>query len=466
MKKIKPIVGEISYRFGQIAVVLQSVLAFCWIAKHITELPLFAETESLMQAGADGRIDEYMGALYVGLIALFGAVERLVGIPFQVLIYLLQFAIGLCSVYFVASTLGRQEKTKALWISAYVNTFPFLLQSHFSVLPYSLGGSIYLFLIGVLIRLINEMNTVGSEFRKLTKHGVWVVSLWVLSGLVLPEYYLLSGALLVLCVLFAWISVSMKEEKSKRLLELRGKLLILVVIGAIVSGSLCLITTRDGSRGRMQNTASAQAVRRLAWPELFRMNDLWGREIRDTFSLEELAYYSAVPERVVDGFGPVLEKKYGRDKANQIYADMAYTAITSNTKAVGKQVLTDFAFYMCPQAMIALNLEGVGGTYTGWNYEKFRDNTVLLAEIYTSFGGCVFCAFGILTLLKMLFEKKKSGSFLWLAIVILVMQALSSTWLTGGMVSYLRCPVNMVLWGIAVVVRAFEYCREEGEGAQ
>lgn len=432
--------------------IAQGVLALCWIFAHIAQLPLFGETEILIKASQNGVIDEYTGALYVGLIAIFRWVERLLGIPFQSILYLLQLAMGLSGVYTLLRVITGRKKWQIWMVAVYVNTIPFLLQAHFSVLPYSLAGSVYLALAGVLLQMNRVVKNQEEEKgkRALIRCGIRTVLLWTLSGLVMPEYYLLSGSIVVLSVLYVWIRARIDRGLDQKVLALRGSLFVIVMSGAVLCGVLCLATSREGAGGRMQNSVQAQAVRRLAWPEMFRMNELWSPEIRDTFSLDELQYYSVVPERMINEFGPALEAKYGKEKANQIYSDTAYIAITTNTKAVAKQLLTDFCFYICPPVAVGIDLEGLGGTYTGWNYEELQKGSVVLTELYTSFGRCVFGLLGVIALLRVFFcEKRRLDGFRLLAAAV-VMQAVDCMWLTGGMVNYLRCPVNLCLWGIAM----------------
>lgn len=452
MKKISPIVWEIAYRAGMICAVVQAFMALGWMFFHLSDVPGFAETEVLLNAAGDWNIDEYTGALYVLVIAIFRWGESLLGLPFQIPLYFLQFVLGLYSVYSVLAIFSKGKGLRLWAVSVYVNTIPYFLQAHFSVLPYSAGTSMFFLLVSALVRA-SRIDVISCERGKKAESvyaGIKIILQWTMVSLLVPDYYQVCSFMVMLFVIYTWLRARMRDGKSKELMNLRGWLVLFAVTGILVSGTLAAITTQEGSRGRMQNTISAQAVRRLAWPELFRMNDLWKSEIKETFSAEDLTYYSAVPERVLTGFGPVLEEKYGKEKADQIYADMAYTAFTANTKEVTKQFIEDFLFYICPPITVEMNLKGIGGTYSGWEYEKLQNNTVELTEIYTDFSTVIFALFVVCAMCAFGFGRGKNQGGHWIVIVLLALFALHSTWLTGGMVSYLACPIIIGLWGISV----------------
>ncbi len=439
------------------------------MANNILTVPSFAETQALLEMSQSWVLDEYVGAVYVALIAAARGLQNLLGIPFQIPLYLLQLGLGLTSVHcFLGEVFKRRDTAEGeyparacgfkpwlLWlVSAYVNTIPFLVQAHFAVLPYSLASAVYLFLATSLVRLVRRTDALGDEVlgpKVLASRVLEIVFLWSLSALVLPEYGVLAGVLVVPFVLYVGIKHT----------HLRGWMVIVVVLGVLCSGALQLVTTQEGSRGRMQNTLEAQAVRRLVWPDIFRISAFWGPEITENFTTEELMEISMAPERMIDVFGPRLEGIYGVERANELYVDMAKTALSINTKAVAKQLAMDMGAYFCPQVAIGLETRGIGGTYTGWNYEKLQAQNIVVTNLYVEWGLLGFAVLLFLAIFRMSWYVKNNLGLLGWAFICLFLQAGCYMWTTGGMVSYLKCPVNLAIWGMLVTVWLLASIEEE-----
>ena len=454
MKTNMQMFWKIAYRLGLVVIAIQTLLGLGWILENILVLPDFAETKVLLNMSQTGVIDEYGGPLYVAVISTFRWLENLVGIPFQIPIYLLQLMLAAYSVFAFARECGANWE-KAKWmpymVSAYVNSIPFLLQAHFAVLPYSASGSIFLLLLTELMTLCRGAKTRAVEQKDFLKKAVRVVLLWALSSLILPEYHWLSGLL----VLFGLIYIGLCLPK------LRGWCVLTVALGVLWSGFLLVAFTQEGSRGRMQNTLEAQAARRLAWPDILRMYSFWEPEIIESFTIDEMAQISMVPERMEDLFGPRIEQIYGKEKANEIYKDMAVTALLVNTKEVLGQVLCDFGSYLCPPVAITLEGKGVGGTYTGHHYEKLQSQNVGLTNLYVEWSQTSFGVLMLLMLLNLPWYVKNHKTFLSWGGVALLMQVLYYTWTTGGMVSYLKNPVAFVFWGTLAVLWLLRERKEE-----
>lgn len=400
-------------------------------------------------------LDEYVGAAYVALLFCVSKLQDFFGVPFQIVIYALQLSLGVFAVYRFLAAIGKEGTEKGrkkgiLLSSFFINTIPFLLQAHFSVLPYSLSASVYLLLVAVLLKIIKVAHKYDGHGanKEMILLLCGAVLLWAIGALLLPEYWQLSGVLVFACLLYGGILRK----------ELRGWAVLGVALGTALAGMLLLLTTEEGCRGRMQNTVEAQAVRRLAWPHLETMESCWPWDIVVKFSKEELAYAAIAPERVVDVFGPRVEELFGKETANAYYAQMAKSALTYNTKKVVGSVVTDFAFYLCPQWMASRNLDGKGATYTGRIYEEMRENGRELTTLFVRWSRISMLLLGIFGSVALV-ATKEWKRWLGIATFLVVLQALHYTWTTAGMVSYLKCPVNLAVWGM--LMTAWLWVREE-----
>ncbi|MBQ7359880.1 MAG: hypothetical protein IJW63_07295 [Lachnospiraceae bacterium] len=451
MNKIKPIVWKIAYDLGLIVMGIQILLGVCWLLQNLWLVPDFPQTVELLEMSETWVLDEYAGAAYVALVFVAQTLQNCLGIPFQIFLYVLQLALGIWAVYRLlryafadhGEVFLKEKRGKLVLASLFVNTIPFLLQAHMAVLPYSLAGSMLFALLAELLSLIRWSGNdecLGDK-KGLAKKMTILIVLWCLSALIYPGHRMISGAVVVLGVLCVGIGRK----------ELRGWLVIGVVLGALLGGLTLAVTSEEGSRNKIQNTLESQAMQRLAWPHLESMESVWPWDVVVAFSEEELGYVSVTPERVRDVFGPWMEEKFGKELANAYYGDMAVAALRYNTKAVLSQIGKDMCFYLCPQWSTLQGLEGKGVSYTGQNYERLQESTPKLTQVFVKWSGISFVVFCLMTIACW---RRNKMSGLWLGLVVFAWATLvvSCTWTSGGMVDYLKSFAVMAIWGMLMTL--------------
>ena len=451
MNKIKPIVWKIAYDLGLIVMGVQILFGVCWILQNLWLVPDFPQTVELLEMSETGVLDEYAGAAYVALVFATRTLQRWIGIPFQIFLYVFQIGLGIWAVYRLlryafqdrGEELLKEKQGKLVLTSAFVNSIPFLLQAHMAVLPYSLAGSVLFLLLSEILSLIRWSGSdrcLGDK-KGLVHKILLMIAFWSLSALICPEYRMISGAVVVMGVLYVGIIRK----------ELRGWLVIGGAIGVLVCGLALMLTSEEGSRNKIQNTLESQAMQRLAWPHLESMESVWPWDVVVAFSEEELGYASVTPERVRDTFGPRMEELFGKELANKYYGDMAVAALRYNTKVVLKQVGKDLGFYLCPQWSALRGLDGLGVSYTGQNYERLSESSPKLTQTFVKWSEISFVVFCLMTIACWR-RSKISGS--WLGIVVFAwgVLAASCTWTSGGMVDYLKSFSVMAIWGMLMTL--------------
>lgn len=441
MKKISPVIWKIAYNMGLLVAGVQIVVGLVWACMNVGLVPAFPETTLLLEISESWVLDEYVGAGYVVLIYLTRGLQKLIGLPYQSVIYLFQFAFAVCGVYKLLGAVSavadkRAKKGFLVLASLYINTIPFLLQGHFAVLPYSLAGTVYVFLLAYLLDLVLMSYQKTDQKVMLVKLGT-IVGCWAISALLMPEYLTLSGAIIV----FALLLVGIRQKSW------RGFCVAAVAAGVFIGGMALVCTTEEGSRGRVQNTFEAQAMRRFAWSCLDTLEWFWPWDIFIEFEIDELAYCAVEPSRVTEIFGPKVEALFGKETAKQYFGEMAIKAIVHNTKEVVERFAEDYGYYLCPQLMSTYNLAGHGVTYTGQNYGIMQVEGSAIARLLVRWSAVACLAFGMMGA-TMLVRKRAWTGWLFVVLFSLLSQALCWAWLTAGMISYLACPVNMILWGI------------------
>lgn len=112
---------------------VQILLGLAWMCRNFFHVQDFGEPE---------------GALYGLLAGLFGGMPQIV--------YVLQIAAAFSVGYGFLQYLWPVERALAVWRGLALLTFPFAMQCHLALQPYSLMGSFFLLLLLFLLRLWNR----------------------------------------------------------------------------------------------------------------------------------------------------------------------------------------------------------------------------------------------------------------------------------------------------------------------
>lgn len=243
-KKAFPCLGAIIKRILLIGFTIQMLLGIAWMCCNFLQVQdlgkIYFSDKGVLPEG------EY-SSLYHYLFLLLGSVPQLM--------YLLQLSIAFAAgYYFLGLLVGRRY---AVWGSLALITFPFAMQCHLAVLPYSLMGSVALLLFAFLWRL----------------------------------------------------------SKGEKLLAVLG-----VVLCAILAPVLAGWPEAAG-RKEAGHSFEAMMASRIAWPTLWNDFDRWPEGLRDITGevVWEATYYpgnmNLLYEAVEGGTDPATAKEYYKEMA-------------------------------------------------------------------------------------------------------------------------------------------------------
>lgn len=535
--KSKPGINCIWKIFSRVCLVLmlvQILPGLVWLVKNIGHLPRFHETGLYLKAAENLIIDEYMGILYPLLIRMTKGVAGLTGIPYYVFLYVLQvlvaFGVGL-------QLLRRMQQMKRMKVSArkasrfnadhgkidknrayklrgkavvavgslYLLTVPMLLQMHLAILPYSLALSVAVLLVaeGVTCFCSGRYDSENSyESEAGSAHTlIRICGLWLLGYLLLPEYGILLGVFVGGVFLNIAKQSGAVRNRDKTVQDknrqnenaqnekpqdkaLRGRLAMAFLFTVLCFGVIAQSTQTSGGLGRMQRSAGSVMVNRFVWPHFVNYSFYWDERVNDTFSYNDLVRFSQSPEAVMYEFGPVLEEKYGKKEANDIYWNMATTSIKLGTKQALAGVGRDFFAYLCPQVALQQQLRDNDSSLSGWNYGRMQEYAPVLTKYYvkSALAGWNFlCLMGIVLLLAKgigewrrrrmaactMDEKDRGRSDVGCQLgfgcksVVVYFVLLTAVWYTmsGGMQDYKKAMIMVFLWALFAVKSALFYIR-------
>lgn len=439
-----------------IGMAVQILIGIIWIVCNFPSGWTYPETEYYISVADSWVLDEYTGVLYPVLIKACQTVTGWLGLPFEGLLYLVQIIVAfLCySVFVMLCCLrgcNRRECLRAGFGGLYLLTIPLCVQWHLSVLPQSFISSLFLLLLGLCIRAAGN----GTYCNR--KLAIQVSVLWALMTLLNPDYWWL-GLIPVICVALLMI-------RNRSLKGLAGFVAVAVVASILAVGTNTIVQT-PGSSGKIQRTLGAAMVSRMVWPNFDTNYFFWPEEIKAIMTLEEGREISGHADQVQMVFGPMVETTYGKEKANEMYWQMAINCMGVRTKEIIRAIWRDFNAYLFTPWQVKTQLDGSGLSYSGWNYGKMKTDTPRLTRWYVDYG---LVSFRVGLLLSVCLgtwnavrKKKDNKTGCVLMILCVLSQAVWYTMAGGGMMDYRNVPVVILLW-YCVILYSTDTCLKEQE---
>ena len=225
---------------------------------------------------------------------------------------------------------ARRRRAFSLWGSLALLTFPFALQCHLSILPYSAMGSLFLLMLSFLLDALTP-----PKGRK--RKGTW------------------------------------------RALAVAAACGALAAVLALEAGA----DEREAIWGRGPEAAMAS---RMAWPSLWNDRIYWPEELRGLLSDEEIWEVVYRPGNMESAL-ELIEERAGKEEAGKRYAELAETAWQNRRPVILRQLGWDFLGYTVTPLIFPLQMEGRSyDSYSGRNYAAMREHAPLLTRRYVEYG--------------------------------------------------------------------------------
>lgn len=418
---------------------VQIVFGIIWCVTNLGQLQRFEDTQIYVNISSNFICDDYTGILYPMLIRVFRGIGNFVRLPWYVFIYILQLSGAFAAVFLLVRSLKISVFWKT-WLSMGAVTIPAAMQCHLAVLPNSFVCSLYLAMIALGLRMLKGLE--NGYLRIFAGMG----GLWLVAAMLMPEYGLLGGVLMLLFCVRKIMSVKGKGNLKTNLYTL---LLVAAFGGMVVS--LQALTQKPEALGRPENSVALKMVSRFAWPNLQDYHSAWPNEVRAVISWSDAGMVSQRADGIQTVFAPMMEQALGKEEAPKAYWRLVGTAAHILTKDIAKRILWDGACHTFSPYLLTKQLEGVGyQSYSGRNYEIMKAHTPGITKHYIAYEGWWF-VIGIVVaaLISVLTIKDKRKSFLeekGLLIVSALVMVIYYTMQGAGIMDYKQTIYVTVLW--------------------
>lgn len=366
MKKFLKVILSVIKGFVYCAMAVQIVLGVLYMGSNFMTVPQFNETARYLEMAETLVIDEYTGILYP-LLLRFCMILPLM--PYQIPLYLVQILLGIFCTYHFACT--WTEKKSVAWCSAlWINTIPFIAQAHVTVLPHSTAFSCMILMLLEVLK-----GTKHKEPLSLSDFAVVLCSYTILVQL--GREYFFAGTLLVIWAVF----LQLYQKKQKALMFCVGAL---IALGVCISNSaIYSVTQTEGAYGRIQRSFQAYVFQRVGMSTMTdRFMIYMPEEIGECFNGDELELFAKYPYQLQTEFGPVLEERYGREYANELYWKMGLLGFGNATKDNLLAITEDTLNYAFPAGMYFTWRDGKLRGITSWNYQQYMEQVPQMAVRY------------------------------------------------------------------------------------
>lgn len=329
---------------------IQILLGLAWMVCNFTRVQDFGAPDS---------------ALYGWLFGLTGQAPWVQ--------YLVQLLAAFFAGYAFLGCLRPTGRILGVWRGLALLTFPFAMQCHLALQPYSLMGTLLLVLLFVLLGKPGA----GSWKRR---------GLGGLAEEKLPEA---DGG---------------TDGKKKR----RGCGKHFGISVAVLLGCAAMIVGLSGwadaaNRGKPGRSFSAAMASRLAWPSMLYDWEQWPKEVQDV--TENVLWEASFAPGNWELLAEAIESSVDEETARVWYREIAEIGWRQNTHAVLGQIGWDGLGYLISPVVVRMQLEGrLYDSCTGRNYEIMRTHTPILTKLYVNYGcwwfPCSICLTLLLTILS------------------------------------------------------------------
>ncbi len=321
-----------------IAVFAQIVSGTVYLVCNFTEYIVYPETKEMVHVARGLLFDEYTGVLYPLFIRGCLGVQSLLGIGYYLVAHLLQLVLVTIAVFYFVRTFFEGKKA---WIAtAYIVSFPMIMQTILMVSPFAFKAAFGFVIIGAMIRLFKN-------------NGNFLTWIWLLLAYVLAAFNVTDDLYMwILPIGIFGVAYFFKNRKSLHIAKRVCLLVIIAVIFVVTFGALNSVA-QAGNRGRMQRTVSSVLFQRTLWPELRVKFGFLPMDIRYHIDPDVAMASDASAENIIYVIGPRVDREVGFEKANELYMESFMNQMAYNKRAVFGAVLDDCTGYLfTPYSML------------------------------------------------------------------------------------------------------------------
>lgn len=355
--------------FPKILIMLQILLAACYMFFSWDARAIHMEKGMYMQAADTMCFDEYTGVLYPVFLRFVNSMfsgEK----AFNTAILLIQLlAVLVASVVF----LKKLEKT-GVWAVLYLITFPLCMQSFMAITPVAFEIAVLLVFFGAFFKMD----------RNIVDYVLMIISL--IAGILLSKE-------IFICMLIALIIGVIVSGLLRRVVAVVDKASIIksvvtIVIGTVIAGVLYGGLTSKGAYNRMPGTIETGFMCNVAAEHLEEDYYFWPDDVKEAVPFEELSDIVKSREYAVTELGKLLSEKLSYDQMRKAAFGIGKASAFNRSKETINLVVANFFDYFAFPVTIVSNMYGKGKSISDVYFMMYKGKSGFISRTYL-IGGLV-----------------------------------------------------------------------------
>ena len=427
MNKVWKIILQVLCILFALAMAVQIVFSFIWMAQNIDNLSAFGDTADYVSLSETLALDEYRPILYPLFLRFIRSIDQehyfTIVFVIQTVISILSLSFAIYAIDTVCTGKRFSIKRAIIWLfcGLWLNAIPMITFMNFSVLTDSLANSFLVLELAIATLILYHKKPTIAD-------GIGLAVAFIAQSLLRADRF--YSGLLILLILFLAAIVRNKEWRKRMAIGMAALLAVCVGTTLIIRNT----TQETGRGGRVQTNLSFVLLDRVVWPNMSANYDLFPEEIKQNISIEEANKFDSHNNQVMYFLAPTLEERVGKEKAEEYYRTMS-DIVWKNMS--GKVISDIFQDYMTVVITPLTHYRATHGlptrpTNIGWNMHCLSLKTPELTKQYDDISFWILAAgvcLGLILLIASLIQKEKRPYpiFPWILAGIII-----SLWFTLG----------------------------------
>lgn len=387
---------------------VQIIFGLIWMIQNVNSVPGFGDTPEYIKLSESMKVDEYRTIFYPFLLKCSIALEHRLGIAYHYFMYagqtVLCYVCILYMVHFLFKHILKESKLfKEVYVSLYLLTIPMITFHNLTILPDSLALSALLVVITQLVKFITESVNIKDSV-------IFFLAIMLELMIRADRIYSLSIVALIYCVVGL-----IKSKDWKKYLTV----ILLTFFAVVLNLGINSVTQKKGYYGRVETNLPFVLLDRVVFPHMTENYEYFSDEIKANVTIEDAQLFDSHNNHVMYSFAPMLESKVGKEKASEMYVEMAKVVWKNDKSKVISEIFYKFRLMFFMPIYGDLCMKGKVWTNFGWLYYNFSQVNEKLTRNYIKFYdiGFAYIVLGLsvlLTILGIAFKNSRQQILHWL----------------------------------------------------
>lgn len=392
---------------------IQIIYGFIWMIQNAKNVPGFGDTAEYISLSQSMKVDEYRTIFYPFLLKCAIALEHRLGLAYHYFMYagqtVLCFVCILYMVHFLFKYILEESKIfKEVFVSVYLLTIPMITFHNFTILTDSIALSAILVVITQLVKLVKQSINIKDSI-------IFFLAITLEFMIRADRIYSLSAFVLVYCIV-----CFIKSKDWKKNLTIFLCTLLAVVLNLGINAG----TQKKGYYGRVETDLPFVLLDRVVYPHMTENYDNFSEKIKANITLEDAQQFDSHNNNVMYFLAPMLEAKVGKEKASEMYVEMAKVVWENDKSKVINEIFYKFRLMFFAPFYGDLSMKGKVLTNFGWLYHNFSQIDEKMTRKYINYydiGFGYICASlsVVMMIIGIILKKSRKQVLHWLKAFIL-----------------------------------------------